>query len=148
VREERLSWQDWLRVFRRAQLVRISLRDLLGFGTLEQIHAEYTSLAEACLVFAQRELNVTDNLTVIAMGKFAGRELSYGADLDVMFIGDDIAGAGNLKRTMSELTAEGRVFPIDTRLRPEGDAGPSPVRLQRSRNTSRADADSSGRRRH
>src|SRR4029434_1786843 len=52
MREERLSWQDWLRVFRRAQLVCISLRDLFGFGNLEQIHAEYTSLAEACLGFA------------------------------------------------------------------------------------------------
>jgi glutamate-ammonia-ligase adenylyltransferase len=41
-----------------------------------------------------------------------------------MFIGDDVAGAGTLKRTMSELTAEGRVFPIDARLRPEGNAGP------------------------
>jgi glutamate-ammonia-ligase adenylyltransferase len=123
-REERLSWQDWLRVFRRAQIVRIALRDLLGFGSLEQIQAEYTSLAEACLVFAQRELKLTEQLTVIAMGKFAGRELSYGADLDVMFIGSDVAGAAALMRAMSELTSEGRVFPIDARLRPEGNAGP------------------------
>jgi glutamate-ammonia-ligase adenylyltransferase len=122
--EERLSWQDWLRVYRRAQLVRIALRDLLGFGTLEQIQAEYTSLAEACLVFAQRKLHLIDQLTVIAMGKFAGRELSYGADLDVMFIGDDSAGAAALMRAMSQMTAEGRVFLIDARLRPEGNSGP------------------------
>jgi glutamate-ammonia-ligase adenylyltransferase len=124
LREERLSWRDWLRVFRCAQIVRIALRDLLGFGSLEQIQAEYTSLAEACLVFAQRELDLTDRLTVIAMGKFAGRELSYGADLDVMFIGSDFAGAAALLRAMSEMTAEGRVFPIDARLRPEGNSGP------------------------
>jgi glutamate-ammonia-ligase adenylyltransferase len=123
-REERLSWQDWLRLFRRAQLVRIALRDVLGFGTLEQIQEEYTALAEACLVFAQRELQLTDRLTVIAMGKFAGRELSYGSDLDVMFIGEDSAGAASLMRSMSEITAEGRVFPIDARLRPEGNSGP------------------------
>lgn len=123
-REERLSWQDWLRVFRRAQLVRIALRDLLGFGTLEQIQAEYTSLAEACLVFAQRELQLTNQLTVIAMGKFAGRELGYGSDLDVIFIGDDSAGAASLMRSMSEMTAEGRAFEMDARLRPEGNAGP------------------------
>lgn len=122
--EERLSWQDWLRVFRRAQLVRIALRDLLGFGTLEQIQAEYTSLAEACLVFAQRELQLTDRITVIAMGKFAGRELGYGSDLDVMFIGDDSAGAASLMRALSEFTTEGRAFEIDARLRPEGNSGP------------------------
>ena len=46
-REEQLSWPDWLRVFRRAQVVRIALRDLLGFGTQEEVQAEYTSLAEA-----------------------------------------------------------------------------------------------------
>jgi [glutamine synthetase] adenylyltransferase / [glutamine synthetase]-adenylyl-L-tyrosine phosphorylase len=123
-REERLSWQDWLRVFRRAQLVRIALRDLLGFGTLEQIQAEYTSLAESCLVFAQRELHLTDRLTVIAMGKFAGRELGYGSDLDVQFIGDDSGGAATLMRSLSEMTSEGRAFEIDARLRPEGNAGP------------------------
>lgn len=123
-REERLSWQDWLRVFRRAQLLRVALRDLLGFGTLEQIQAEHTSLAEACLVFAQRELQLSDRLTVIAMGKFAGRELGYGSDLDVMFIGDDSTGAATLMRSLSEMTAEGRAFEIDARLRPEGKSGP------------------------
>jgi glutamate-ammonia-ligase adenylyltransferase len=97
---------------------------VLGFGTLEQIQEEYTALAEACLIFAQRELQLTDRLTVIAMGKFAGRELSYGADLDVIFIGDDSAGAASLMRSMSEITAEGRVFSIDARLRPEGNSGP------------------------
>jgi glutamate-ammonia-ligase adenylyltransferase len=41
-----------------------------------------------------------------------------------MFIGNDSAGAAALMRSMSEMTAEGRVFLIDARLRPEGNSGP------------------------
>ena len=30
-------------------------------------------------------------VTVLALGKFGGRELLYGADLDVVFIGKDVS---------------------------------------------------------
>jgi glutamate-ammonia-ligase adenylyltransferase len=57
------------------------------------------------------------------MGKFGGRELSYGADLDVLFIGSNNAGASELMRALSAMTTEGRAFPVDARLRPEGERG-------------------------
>jgi glutamate-ammonia-ligase adenylyltransferase len=122
--EEGLSWENAVRVFRRSQFLRIGLRDLLGFASVLEVQREYSALAEACLTFCLRQLGLERELTVVAMGKFGGRELSYGADLDVIFIGANIAGAGELIRAMSAVTAEGRVFPVDARLRPEGDAGP------------------------
>jgi [glutamine synthetase] adenylyltransferase / [glutamine synthetase]-adenylyl-L-tyrosine phosphorylase len=127
--DESLPWRDWLRVYRRAQQLRIGLRDLLGFATLREVWAECTALAEACLAFAQRQLGLDDSLTVIALGKFGGCELGYGADLDVLFIGPQPEAAAALLRAMTETTAEGRVFPMDARLRPEGEKGQLAITL-------------------
>lgn len=127
--DEGLPWAEWLRAYRRAQQLRIGLRDLLGFASLREVFAECSSLAEACVVFAQRKLGLDGNLTVVALGKFGGRELAYGADLDVLFIGPDPLAAASLVRAMTESTVEGRVFPMDARLRSDGDKGQLAVTL-------------------
>lgn len=126
---EGLPWEDRVRAYRRAQQLRIGLRDLLGLASLREVLAECSALAEACLVFVHWRLGLGSSLMVVALGKFGGRELGYGSDLDVLFIGDDPAGAPELIRAMTETTAEGRVFPMDARLRPEGAAGPLTVSL-------------------
>jgi [glutamine synthetase] adenylyltransferase / [glutamine synthetase]-adenylyl-L-tyrosine phosphorylase len=123
-KEENLPWLDWVRAYRRAQLLRIGLRDVLAFASIRENQSEYSALAEACLLFVQEQLGFTNELTIVAMGKFGGRELSYGADLDVIFIGENTKSAAEIIRAMTEPTAEGAVFGIDARLRPEGDAGP------------------------
>jgi glutamate-ammonia-ligase adenylyltransferase len=127
--DEGLPWAEWLRAYRRAQQLRIGLRDLLGFASLREVFAECSSLAEACVVFAQGKLGIEGTLTVVALGKFGGRELAYGADLDVLFIGPDPLAAASLIRAMTESTVEGRVFPMDARLRPDGDKGQLAVTL-------------------
>lgn len=127
--EENLAWRDWVRVYRRAQQLRIGLRDLLGFATLPQVWAECSALAEACLVFTQRELGLAEAVTVVALGKFGGRELGYGADLDVIFVGSDSGAAAQLIAAMMQQTSEGRVFPVDARLRPEGNQSQLAVTL-------------------
>lgn len=121
--EEKLSWMDWVRVYRRSQILRIFLRDILEFATIQDVQAEYSALAEACLLFVIRKLEIESDLTVIAMGKFGGREASYGCDLDVVFVGDNIAAAEHLIKAMTATTDEGIVFPVDARLRPEGQSG-------------------------
>ncbi len=119
-REENLSPGDWARVYRRAQILRIGLRDILGFAGPAQVQREYTALAEACLVQTLRELKIEKKLTVVAMGKFGGGELSYGCDLDVVFIGNDPACAAELVKAMTAQTAEGILFPVDARLPRKG----------------------------
>jgi len=66
----------------------------------------------------------SEQLTIVALGKFGGREISYGADLDVLFIGEDVRAAQNLMMAMAQATAEGNIWALDARLRPEGEKGP------------------------
>ena len=109
------------------------LRDSLTPGrqaTARMLGAELSDLAEACLLFTIRVL-AGEQLTVIALGKFGGRELSYGADLDILFIrlphgsetkaGEDIRAAQNLVVNMAQPTSEGNIWMLDARLRPEGE---------------------------
>jgi glutamate-ammonia-ligase adenylyltransferase len=114
---------DPIRAYRQRQLLRIMLRDVLGLIQPAAIFAELSDVAEACLVFVAKLLG-SEQLSVIALGKFGGREISYGADLDVLFVGDDVRAAQNLMIAMEQPTAEGNVWALDARLRPEGEKGP------------------------
>ncbi len=78
-------------------------------------------------------------LAILALGKLGGRELGYAADLDVVFVyGDDGASDGArpldnveyftraAQRLMTALharTPRGRLYELDTRLRPAGSQG-------------------------
>src|SRR5438270_12821749 len=99
------------------------MRDVLEVAVASIIFAELSDLGEACLTFTN-DLLCGQDLTIIALGKFGGRELSYGADLDVLFIGEDVRAAQNLMIAMAQPTAEGNIWPLDARLRPEGEKGP------------------------
>lgn len=114
---------DLLRIYRQTQLLRILLRDVLGLATLSSLFAEQSALAEACLIHVNRVCGSEDTLTIIALGKFGGAEIGYGADLDVLFVGDDIRAAQQLVVTMAQPTAEGSIASLDARLRPEGEKG-------------------------
>ncbi len=86
---------------------------------------------------------------VLGMGKLGGQELNYSSDVDVLFLYSDegeVFKAPPMKETaqhptmsnrqffsklaeafiaeVSRVTADGMLFRIDMRLRPEGDAGP------------------------
>jgi glutamate-ammonia-ligase adenylyltransferase len=73
---------------------------------------------------------------VIALGKFGGRELGYGSDLDVIFVFDPDAlaqpdeashhftrAAQRIIRLLSEPSVAGPGYELDTRLRPSGSKG-------------------------
>jgi len=81
-------------------------------------------------------------LGVVGMGKLGGRELNVSSDIDLIFVyeeagqtaGGERAGIDNhdfftrmgrkLIGALSERTADGYVFRVDMRLRPNGDSGP------------------------
>jgi len=119
--DEGLPPLDWVRVYRRGEVLRILLRDILAIASLEELQLEMTELAEACLDYCAAHLE--EPVTILALGKFGGRELLYGADLDVVFIGNEISVGEGLIHAMTVRTAEGSVFPMDARLRPEGANG-------------------------
>ena len=79
-------------------------------------------------------------LIVIGMGKLGGHELNVSSDIDLIFIydeGGETDGRRRLSnheyfvrlgkeiiRLLDDVTADGRVFRVDMRLRPYGDSGP------------------------
>src|SRR5215475_7871999 len=114
---------DPIRGYRQRQFLRIILREVLGLAIPAAVFAELSDLAEACLVQTAKLLG-DEKTTIIALGKFGGREIGYGADLDVVFLGENNRAAQSLLTAMAQPTAEGNIWPLDTRLRPEGENGP------------------------
>jgi glutamate-ammonia-ligase adenylyltransferase len=137
------AW-DGLRRFKRRELVRVAVRDLTGQVPVEQVGAELSALAQACLAaglqVAMREAGEGEpplRLAVLAMGKLGGAELSYTSDLDVLFCHQPVPGVDSevaaraadrvlkeLLRGLSAVTPEGTAFEVDPNLRPEGRNGP------------------------
>ncbi|MDE0115353.1 MAG: bifunctional [glutamine synthetase] adenylyltransferase/[glutamine synthetase]-adenylyl-L-tyrosine phosphorylase [bacterium] len=119
---------DGLRRWKRRQLLRIALRDLLGEADLATVGRELSLLADACFA---RALEIADEgppLAIIGMGKLGGNELNYASDVDIVFVheGDPAAAARRARRVLEILTAftpEGQVYRVDIELRPEGGAG-------------------------
>jgi glutamate-ammonia-ligase adenylyltransferase len=120
---------DPIRAYRQRQLLRIILREIVGPATPAAVFAELSDLAEACLVYTATLVGA-EHLTIIALGKFGGRDISYGTDLDVVFVGEDNRAAQSLSTAMAQLTAEGSIWPLDARLRPEGENGPLVCSIQ------------------
>src|SRR5579864_6016851 len=113
---------DPVRAYRQRQTLRIIMRDVLGVAEAETIFSELSDLAEACVRFTNNLLG-GQSLTIVALGKFGGRDLNYGADLDVIFIGDDTRAAQNLITATAQPTSEGMIASLDARLRPDGEKG-------------------------
>lgn len=69
---------------------------------------------------------------IISYGRLGGKELGYVSDLDLVFLFDDASVEGTeiytrfarrLTNWLSTMTSSGRLYDIDTRLRPDGNAG-------------------------
>jgi len=99
------------------------MRDALGVAEAPVIFAELSELAESCLTFTNKLLG-GENVTIVALGKFGGGELSYGADLDVLFVGEEPRAAQNLVAAVTQPSSEGTIAAVDARLRPDGEKGP------------------------
>jgi glutamate-ammonia-ligase adenylyltransferase len=90
---------------------------------------------------------VNTPFAVLSLGKLGGNELNYSSDIDLMFLfgdGPEPPGAAisnreyfvrlaqQMTETLSQPTAEGAVFRIDLRLRPQGNEGELAVNLSRA----------------
>jgi glutamate-ammonia-ligase adenylyltransferase len=115
---------DPVRLYRQTELLRILLRDVLGLTSVPRLFSDISALAEACLVHVNDLLGPGEELTIVALGKFGGNEIGYGADLDVLFVGENVRRAQNLVAAMSQPSAEGALPVLDARLRPDGEKGP------------------------
>jgi len=138
------SLLDTLRRAHHAEVFRTLVRDVEGLTTVEQVADDLSALADAVLdltlCWAWQHLKQAHlpepKLAVIAYGKLGGKELSYGSDLDVVFLYDaaqeadpDLAAeiySAFVRKVIAWLTlrtAAGELFDIDTALRPNGNSG-------------------------
>ncbi len=117
-----------LRRWKRRELVRIVARDALGRADLPAAVGEISALADTCLARALAAADPAQPVAVIGLGKLGGRELNYCSDVDLVVVhdGDDHLAADTVRRLislMADRTPEGRVWPVDLDLRPEGRDG-------------------------
>ncbi|HYF50798.1 MAG TPA: bifunctional [glutamate--ammonia ligase]-adenylyl-L-tyrosine phosphorylase/[glutamate--ammonia-ligase] adenylyltransferase [Planctomycetota bacterium] len=149
---------DTLRAYRAGELLRIGVRDLIHDASLEQTQHELSDLAEAILrvhldatqrALTQRkgEVKTAQNkavgFAILGLGKFGGREMNYGSDLDVIYFyasdGQTADGlpatsyfselAQELTRSAATPTSLGSLYELDARLRPNGNKGPLALSL-------------------
>ncbi len=154
--EEQLM--DSLRYFKHAHVLKIAASDITGVLPLMKVSDYLTWLAEAILHkvldIAWRTLVAKHgvpsdkngeeygrNFIVIGYGKMGGIELSYGSDLDLVFLhGADSNALTNGEKSipnavfytrlgqrvihiLNTFTANGQLYEIDMRLRPAGNSG-------------------------
>jgi len=128
------------RAYRRSLLV-IGARDLVQRVSIEETTRHLSDLAEATVNAVLECVSETipapsgggDTLAIIAMGKLGGRELNYSSDIDVVFVCDGASDEDTDRYTqiargvidaLATSTAEGYLYRVDLRLRPDGKAGP------------------------
>lgn len=129
---------DAIRHFQQGETFRLLLKDIAGLLPLETLSDHLSALADVVVDVTLQHLLVVANLpqtarlAVIAYGRWGGKELGYASDLDLIFLMPDDAAADRdqltriaqrLQNWLTTLTAAGRAYDIDVRLRPDGISG-------------------------
>jgi glutamate-ammonia-ligase adenylyltransferase len=146
--------------FQRASMFRIAVADITGSLPIMKVSDSLTELAEAVLDYALKVAwedmiarhgapgYVIDGkrrlagFGIIAYGKLGGLELSYGSDLDLVFLHDSRGSqqetdgdkplqnsqfftrlVRRLSHFLTTQTGSGMLYEVDTRLRPDGQSG-------------------------
>ena len=107
--------------WKQRELLRIAARDLLGEAGFEETVAAISGAAASALDAAVA-LAGAERLGVVAMGKLGATELNYASDVDIVLVGHD-AGSDEVRAARRLLAVAGRVWSVDTALRPEGRDG-------------------------
>ncbi len=126
-------------------------QDLEGVLTVESLGDQLSALADMLLNETLRRVwpliakpdrlgNLPPmKMAIIAYGRLGGKELGYSSDLDLVYLyEDDREDATELYTKLgrrmtswlSTMTSSGRLYEVDLRLRPDGDAGLLAVSVQ------------------
>jgi glutamate-ammonia-ligase adenylyltransferase len=135
-----------MRRFQAEEILRIGLHDVAGNLEHEEVSSQLGRLAEACLAECTRRVAAElaprfgrpdAELTILVLGSCGAREMRYGSDLELVFLyereGTTAVGtdhqewfarlAQRLISALGALLEEGRLYTVDTRLRPSGSQG-------------------------
>jgi len=134
----RIAWRD-LAGLADVEQVLHELSDFAEAVIAQTLTYLYQQTTEA-LGVPKNPLGEPQQMLVLAMGKLGGRELNFSSDIDLIFAYAEEGGTDGgrhlsnhefflrlgrkLVRVLDEITAEGFVYRVDTRLRPNGDSGP------------------------
>lgn len=139
---------NFFRSLKRKEILRIGLKDILGFCTLEVITEELSILAKVISAklfeLSLEEIkskyqikNISSDYCLIGLGKLGGNELNYSSDIDLIIFYDEEQAAKNKNYSellteaiylfiecVSSITSAGFIFRVDFRLRPDGRNSP------------------------
>ncbi|MCE2392847.1 MAG: hypothetical protein J4G09_15460 [Proteobacteria bacterium] len=130
--EDLEEYLDCMRLIRRDEGLLAACVHLGGQVPFEEVSPFLSVLAEACVRWALEAIPSEEReLSVLGMGKIAGREFTYHSDLDLIFlhpdgIQDPSRPARIAQRLIHYLTAQtkvGSAYAVDSRLRPSGRQG-------------------------
>ena len=154
-----------LHSFKNDQQVRVGVRDVMAGEDILAITGTLSDIAETCLerislvefkklvkklgtpaIDSGPRAGKPCEMSILAMGKFGGREMNYRSDLDVVFLyeadghtrrnersprGETTTNqhffselGQKIIKTTSRSSAFGRLYEVDARLRPTGGSGP------------------------
>jgi len=128
------AWKA-LRRLKAEELLRIGLADVAGQLDLEEVFEALSDLADvligATFERVRRSVPGAPPMVVLGLGKLGAREMGYASDLDLVFVFDGgvdemDAASRAAQRLVGALGAhleEGRLYEVDTRLRPSGRQG-------------------------
>jgi [glutamine synthetase] adenylyltransferase / [glutamine synthetase]-adenylyl-L-tyrosine phosphorylase len=168
--EQGTSLEDRFRILRRfkkREMVRVGLRDLMRQADLVETTEDLSNLADVCLMGAHetcyRDLAARygepmghdeagqaqrSEFAILGLGKLGGQELNFSSDIDLMFLytcdGETSGPKGSsgggshaitnhefftrlarlLLKAIHDISADGNVYRVDLRLRPDGRGGP------------------------
>ena len=131
---------DVLRHFQHAQSFRLLAQDLTGLLSVERLADHLSALADVvleatlarCWRLVAPDAHAAPKFAIIGYGKLGGKELGYASDLDLVFLYDDPDPAAaeryarlaqRMNTWLTSLTAAGRLYDTDLRLRPDGISG-------------------------
>ncbi|MEM7304447.1 MAG: bifunctional [glutamate--ammonia ligase]-adenylyl-L-tyrosine phosphorylase/[glutamate--ammonia-ligase] adenylyltransferase, partial [Pseudomonadota bacterium] len=136
-----------VRFFKHAHELHVACADVQNKLPLMKVSDQLTWIAEVivngCVKYLEEQFDpqMQGNLAVIAFGKLGGIELSYGSDLDLVYISNNpqessypqdakvpyvvkiTKFAQRLTQMLALQTVSGQLYEVDTRLRPDGVSG-------------------------
>ncbi len=110
---------------RRFEEVRLGILFLLNIMKTEDLFIALSHVAEA-IIRAIVNRNRCSGLSVIALGKLGGREMTFGSDIDMVFVSETpeaMTVAEKIMKALTSYTDMGLLYSVDTRLRPDGSKG-------------------------
>lgn len=114
-------------------------RDLFHCRSVFESLQENTNAADRALQSALTIASPPSGFAVMAVGRLGSREFDLLSDADLLFVADETCDRDHARRaaeriveSLTAYTRDGTVFPVDTRLRPQGREGElvtTPARL-------------------